>query len=325
MFLSYVGGVLLIDSNQLHSVANEHLLKSAAAPVFTFFSTGEHSEQSYRDLITVVEDLGAVVVSCSGEKKASDFLKKYSLESVDDIFLKKEEGKIYLYIAQIRNLYSTFPTEMLRELISLPESTQKKKPVGDQSNEQDNSSALCLTENTGSTPDTRATQHCLSCVWRIAVSDAERQEMETLIEVLPFVTSPQAIDISGVRRATDAVLLDTLVSRINFTNRLDWLILQHINLTAKPAAVIARSLYQAPNLRWLSLSFNPLGEGVSDLTRHLSCAPSLESLSLLDVKMTKKQVNDLTEAVRQSKISYLTSCYHVSFVIFVTICFNRLP
>ena len=101
------------------------------------------------------------------------------------------------------------------------------------------------------------------------------------------------------------MLVDTLVSRINFTNRLGRLVIHNINLTAKPAAVIARSLYQAPNLRFLSLLWNPLGEGVSDLARHLSCAPHLEILDLESVKMTKKQVNDLTEAVRQTKISKL--------------------
>ena len=318
MFMSYVGGVLLIDSDQLHSVANELMLKSAAAPEFIFFPPDKYTEQSYQDLISVVDDLSAVIVSCSGEKKASDFLKKCTLQDVNDVFLKKEDGKIYLYIAQIEARLITFPTEMLRELSSSLESTQKKKPVIDQSNEQDDSSALCLTEN--STADTQATQHCLSCVWDISVSVKERQETETLIDVLPFVTTPLRIDISGSGHRTDPVLADKLVSLINFTNRLDMLLLDHINLTAKTAAVIARSLYQAPNLSWLSLSFNPLGEGVSDL----SYAPHLETLHLLDVKMTKKQVNDLSEAVRQTKIRELFSSYHVSFVIFVTIRFNIL-
>ena len=220
IFLSYVGGVLLIDSDQLHSVANEPLLKSAAAPQFIFFSRGKLTEQSYQDLISVVEDLSAVVVCCSGEKKASDFLEKYSLQNVDDIFLKKEEGKMYLCIATIQTELSTFPTEMLQTLISSPESTQKKKkPVDDQSNEQDNSSALCLTEN--GTADTQATQHCLTHAWRINLGLIKRQEMETLIDVLPFVTSPRDIHITGNgARAADPVLADTLVSRINFTNRL---------------------------------------------------------------------------------------------------------
>ena len=323
MFLSYVGGVLLIDSDQLHSLANEHLLKSATAPEFIFFPSGLRTEQSYQDLISVLEDLSAVVVCCSGETwKASDFLKKYSLSSVE-VFLKKEEGKIYLYIAEIDSFTgSTFPTDILLKLISSPESTQKK-PVDNQSNEQDDSNALCLTEN--STDDTQAAHHCLSFVWKILVDDNEGPNIEFLIDVLPFMTSPRDVFIYGTGSTTDPGLVDTLVSRINFTNRLRWLELYKINLTAKPAAVIARSLYQAPNLGFLSLSHNPLGEGVSDLTRHLSCAPHLEYLNLYDVEMTKKQVNDLTEAVRQTKISNLWTPYHVSFVILVTTRFNSLP
>jgi len=184
MFLSYVGGVLLVDSDQLHSIANTHMLESAAASELIFVSRDRHTEQSYQDLISVLEDINAVTVSCSGEKKASDFLKNYSLHNVDDIFLKKEEGKIYLYITEMDDLAFPFPTEMLRELVSTPEFTQSKKPVDNQSNEQDDSSALCLTEN--STSDTQATQHCLSCVYRIVVPVEIRQTMETLIDVLPF-------------------------------------------------------------------------------------------------------------------------------------------
>ncbi|KAL9978638.1 hypothetical protein ACROYT_G016178 [Oculina patagonica] len=314
MFLSYVGGVLLIDSDQLHSVANEHLLKSAKVPEFIFFSNSfyndKHPEQSYHGLITVVEDVNAVVVSCSSEKKASDFLKRYPFRPVSDFFLKKEGTKMNIYMTMItKTNNSTFLTEMLKELNSSPESTQKK-PVADQSNEQDNRTALCLTDNNDSTTD--QPRHCLSCVRDIYIDDIESQEMETLVEVLPFVTSPRWIWILGKTGAPELpeTLTETLVSRFNFTNRLVFLVLHRINLTAKAAAVIARSLPQSPNLRELDLSYNPLGEGVSDLTRHLSSVPHLEYLILFDVKMTKKQVNDLTEAVRQSNISTLLSSYH---------------
>ncbi|KAL9978654.1 hypothetical protein ACROYT_G016197 [Oculina patagonica] len=314
MFLSYVGGVLLINPDQLHSVASEHLLKSVKAPQFIFFSysfyNDRHPEQSYHDLITVVEDVNAVIVSCSGEKKASDFLKRYPFRPVSAFFLKKEGTKMNIYMTEIRKEKDfPFPTEMLKELISSPESTQKKS-VGDQSNEQDNRTALCLTDNNDST--TYTPRHCLSCVRGIAINAIESQEMETLVKVLPFVTSPVSIWILGKTGAPELpeTLTETLVSRINFTNRLAVVQLDHINLTAKAAAVIARSLPQAPNLRMLYLSSNPLGEGVSDLTRHLSCVPHLEYLWLYDVKMTKKQINDLTEAVRQSNISTLVSSYH---------------
>ena len=323
MFLSYVGGVLFLAPDQLHSVANERLLKSAPAPEFIFFEYSfvkKYPEQRYRNLITVVEDLNAVVVSCSGEKKASDFLKKYPLCPADNFFLKKEE-KMNIYIGSILSDHGvTFPTGMLKELISSPESTQKKKPVREQSNEQDNRSALCLTDNNDST--TGAPRHCLSRVSLIQIYDLKSQEMETLIEVLPFVTSPAVIWIDGDACAPQ--LTENLVSRINFTHRLKELSLYRINLTAKAAAIIARSLHQAPNLRELDLSFNPLDEGVSDLTKQLSCVPHLEKLWLEGVEMTKEQVNDLTEAVRQSKISSFQSSYRVSFVIFVAICFDWL-
>ena len=67
------------------------------------------------------------------------------------------------------------------------------------------------------------------------------------------------------------------------------------------------------------MSGNPLGEGVSVLTQHLSRVPHLERLKLSDVKMTKQQVNELSAAVRQSNIPWLDTKYHVSFVIVVCI------
>ena len=327
-FLSYTKGVLFLDSDQANVAASEHLLKSSVSPEFIFFSdVKKHSEQSYRDLITVTQDVNAVVVSCSGDKKAADFLKMHSVRPLHELFLKKERT-MNLYVSKFSKLRQgypdTFPTEMLRELISSRKSTQKSG-VSDQTNEQDiNETASCSTENTDST--TGPTPHCLSCVAEIVIDNIERQEMETLVEVLPFVTSPGRIQIDGKDgEAKDAPLTETLVSRINFTDSLDRLELRKINLTARPAAVIARSLYQAPHLVELDLSDNPLGKGVSVLTRHLSCVPDLDRLYLDDVKMKKVQVKDLTAAVSQSKISNFQTNYHVSFVLLVCISFYCSP
>ena len=143
-----------------------------------------------------------------------------------------------------------------------------------------------------------------------------------LADFLPLFTDLQCINITGKPfEIIDAHLTETLVSRIIFNDRLDELILSNINLTAKPAAVIARSLHQAPGLRLLSLSENPLGKGLSVLTQHLSRVPR-ERLGLCNVKMTKQQVNDLSAAVRQSNIPHLSTCYHVSFVILICICIH---
>ena len=318
---SYTGGTMCLDHNQLNITANEHLLKSGMIPDFIFFPPNEKSSvKSYRDLITVAEDTDAVFFSCSGEKKAADLLKNFPCRSLSEFFLKRE-GKIIVYVDQIwKEGRDTFPTEMLRELIlPIAESTQVKR-FGNTLNEQDNETASCLTKNTDSI--TVPTPQSLSCVTEIDINDIESLEMKTLADCLPLSTALRSIVIIGnSSEIIDAQLTKSLVSRIIFTERLHTLVLVEINLTAKPAAAIARSLHQVPSLISLNLSVNPLGKGVSVLTQHLSRVPR-ERLGLCNVKMTKQQVNDLSAAVRQSNIPYLSTCYHVSFVILICICIH---
>ena len=320
MFPSYTGGVLSLDSNQLNITANEHLLKSAVIPDFIFFPRDKgDSEISYRDLITVAEDTNAVFFSCSGEKKAADLLKTFPRRPSKE-FLLKRESKIILYVYRIQKEGSySFPTEMLRELISsTTESTQVKR-VGDPLNEQDNETASCLTKNTDST--TGSTPNSLSCMKIIDIVGLERQEMRMLADCLPFCTCLRWIVIVGEPcEIFDAQLTETMVSRIIFTDRLSTLILNNINLKARPTAAIARSLHQAPSLHILNLSQNPLGEGVRVLARHLSCVPRLITLTLAGVKMTRQQMDDLSAALRQRTFPFLVTRYHVSFVILVCIC-----
>ena len=322
VFPSCTGGVFLyLDSNKVNITANEHLLKSGMIPDFIFFPDYENfSEKSYRDLITIAEDTNAVFLSCSGEKKAADLLKKFPRRYLGEFFLKRERKiVVYVYEIHVEKYGSTFPTEMLRELISpTAESTQVTRLV-DPLNEHGSKTASSLTQNTDSI--TGPTPQSLSCVKNICIFGTERQEMKVVADCLPLFTALEMMAIYGKPfEIIDAQLTETLVSRIIFTDRLDTLDLTNINLTAKPTAAITRSLHQAPGLRWLDLSKNPLGEGLSVLTQHLSCVPHLERLCLFDVKMTKQQVNELSAAVRQSNISWLETEYHVSFVILVCIC-----
>ena len=314
VFPSYTGGVLSLDSNQLNITANEHLLKSGMIPDFIFFPPYEESsEKSYRDLITVAEDTDAVFFSCSGVKKAADLLKKFQHRSLSEFFLKRER-KMIVYVNQIwkEKDGGTFPTEMLQELISPTAESTQVKCVGDPLNEQDNETASCLTKNTDSV--TGPTPQSLSCVTEIDIDHIERQEMKMLADCLPLFTALQWIVITGKpSEIIDAQLTETLVSHIIITDRLVSLVLININLTVEPAAAIARSLHQAPSLRFLNLSQNPLGEGVSVLTQHLIVVPYLERLCLSDVRMTKQQVNDLSVTVRKRNISRLDTEYHVSW------------
>ena len=105
VFSSYTGGVLSLDSNQLNITANEHLLKSGMIPDAIFFPSFEDSsEKSYRDLITVAEDTDAVFLSCSGEKKAADLLKKFPRRPLKEFFLKREREKPFFMFMVYGNI-----------------------------------------------------------------------------------------------------------------------------------------------------------------------------------------------------------------------------
>jgi len=70
---------------------------------------------------------------------------------------------------------------------------------------------------------------------------------------------------------------------------------------------VARALVYVPELKWLVLSYNPLGRGVSELIQHLSSVPQLIELWLSGVKMTKKEASELCTAVRGRTIGLYTN------------------
>ena len=313
LYLSCTGGILLIDSDQLHVIASEHLLKYSQPPNYVFFTDSKHPKENYSDLITVLEDVNGTLVSSSGEVEASVFLRKYNPQRVEQFFLKKENNSfIYLYFAHISKSYDhPLPIEMLQDVTRSPEFTEiEKTSVGDRPNGPDNT-AFLLSEDTERSPV--PLRHCLSLTSEIHTKYLEEQEMKTLITALPHVIFPRVMTMSvPVGKLYDALILENLLSRLNFTNRLDTLEFCRCNITAGPAAAIARSFHKAPNLRELYLSYNPLGDGLNTLMEHLHCVQQLETLRLGGVKMTREQVEDLTRAVRQSNITSLGSYYHVS-------------
>ena len=189
VFSSYTGGVLSLDCNKLNITANEHLLKSGMTPNVIVFPLPElSSEESYKNLITVAEDTDAVFISCSGEKKAADLLKKFPRCPVSGFSLERERKMIvYVRLLLKEEGVGTFPTEMLRELISPTVESTRVKRVGDPLNEQDNEIAQYLTQNTFSITD--LTPHSLSRLIEILISNIERQEMKMLDDFLPLFTA----------------------------------------------------------------------------------------------------------------------------------------
>ena len=309
-FLSSFRGVLLIEADQLNDLVKEKLVKTTVNVNYVFFTYNkEYTEQDYKNLTILSEQLNAVMVSCSGVKKASEFLSNLTWCPVGEFFLKKEENNPHLYFKQISNDRSGFLAhDIIKALISKQETTTKKTNMnGDESSEE--SSSSCCSK-----------RHGLSRVRRIKAVDVNRSEVEQLIEMMPFITAPHEIGVLGEDgEVFDAEVTESLLRSIPTTHKLEYLTLDCINVTSSPAVEFISRVFKQdlPNLKELNMSFNPLlGAGVDSLIKHLSCAPHLKTLGLYRVKMTPQQVMDLSSAIKQhGNITYLWSSYHVSFPI----------
>ena len=307
-FLSSFKGVLLINAEQLNDLVKEELVKTTVNVNYVFFTDGKkYTEQDYENLTILFEQLNAVIVSCSGEKKASEFLSNLTWLPVGEFFLKKEENNTHLYFTEITKDRSGFRAhDIIKALISKQETTTKKTNMnGDESSEK--SSSSCCSK-----------RHGLSRVWRIDAWDVNRSEVEQLIEIMPFIIAPNVIYVVGNRKVLDAELAESLLRSLPTTHKLESLTLCDIKVTSSRAVEFIDSLFKkAPNLKLLDMSSNPLlGAGVDSLIKHLSCAPHLKTLELGLVKMTPQQVMDLSSAIKQrGNITKLWSSYHVSFPI----------
>ena len=309
-FLSSFRGVLLIEADQLNDLVKEKLVKTTVNVNYVFFTDDKkYTEQDYKNLTTLSEQLKAVIVSCSGEKKASDFLSNFTWRRVCEFFLKKEENHTHLYFALIKiDRIRGIPfllSDMIKALISKQETTKKTNMNGDESSEE--SSSSCCSK-----------RHGLSRVWRIQAWYVNRSEVEQLIEMMPFITAPHEIEVWGEPGEVLDADEESLMRSIQPTHKLKSLILCRINGTSSLAVEFINSLFKkAPNLEWLEMSHNPLlGAGVDSVIQHLSCAPHLKTLDLREVKMTPQQVKNLTSTVQQhGNITGLWSSYHVCFPI----------
>ena len=308
-FLSSLGGVLVINAEQLNVIVQEKLVQTTETPNYVFFNYKTYTEQDYSNLIILTQQLNAVIVSSAGEKKASEFLSNLTWRSIHEFFLKKEENNSHLYLAKIvQDEYRgiPFPCDIIKALISKQETTKKTNMNGDESSEE--SSSSCCSK-----------RHGLSRVRRIKAWEVNRSEVELMSQMMPFITAPHEIKVWGeYSEVYDAEVTESLLRSIQVTHKLKKLTLQDI-VTSSPAVelFINNVFKKAPNLELLNMSFNPLlGAGVDSLIQHLSCAPHLKELWLGGVKMTPQQVMDLSSAIKQhGNNTGLFSEYHVSFPI----------
>ena len=292
LFLECVNGVVILQPRQVPVAAREHLLRSTSsfAPEYVFFDyLNDDTKIMDDEIFSVMCDFNTTVVTCSGEVRE---LKRYDSLRALNFFLKKGGKQMLFCLNRIhKNPFKALPTELLTELTSAPVSPPQKS-VDDLSKNQDN-----VLRQTG--------HHCLSFVGKITMTLATSEDITVVNTVLPFITRPKKIEIDG-NFLTPASCEAGLISNIHFTDRLHSLKLSDIRLTAKCATEIAKSLYQAPNLRKLDLSCNPLYSSVSDLARNLHHVPKLTELKLINVQMGETECDALASSLNNvSKLRVL--------------------
>ena len=134
-------------------------------------------------------------------------------------------------------------------------------------------------------------------------------ECQLLSTSLKYVGNLQVLDLSQNPLSHGIV---ELCKHLNCIPRLNELILYHTDMGEKEVTAVARALKDVPELRTLDLASNPLNRGVVELTKHLKSVPYLGTLELRFVRMTRKEVNDLsTAAAAFPRGLMLRTDYHV--------------
>ena len=264
-FLQCLNFVIVIDFDNFSfltsEVAEEHCLRSSSIhrPDYVFFKERdefflERSDQRDR-LFSIMSDLDTVVVTCSGDSESVD---KYYHLKPDQLFLKKVRHRSVLCLTHLQAI-PWKPTDgpkcdqLLRSLISAPYSSLQEPDHVSQNHEV--CSSLLLTEKT---------------------SD------QTLTHTLSYLRE--------IKLCYPTTELVSLLNNLHHVPRLSELELCYVGMGNQECQLLATAFNYVDKLRFLNLSGNPLGHGISELAKHLHSVPHLKKLHLCNTQMGEEEV-----------------------------------
>ena len=284
LLLKSTCGVLVIPDTMLHLLADKHVVKSKILPNHVLFNFRRRPSQKERDdMASMMDDLDALVVTASGERKASDFLRKLSnFEILTSLFLKKREGKMFLHFTQVAGIDVGTLNELTLQTPNPPPQTSHDQQHGAETTSKMN----CQTR-----------QHCFSLAKKIEIDEIEDDEIIGVVSnVVPLVDRPQEISLRSSQASFDPDKIKYLTRGMNITECLRRLRLHRMSLNYQSLTVVTSAIHQASNLQQLFLSENPLGSSVSCLAKNLQYVQQLETLELNDVLMEEEAFSDLANS-----------------------------
>ena len=285
LLLKSTCGVLVIPDTTLHLLVDNHVLKFKVLPNYALFKFRRPPSQKQRDhMASIMEDLNVVVKTASGERKASDFVRKLSrFEVLTSLFLKRHEDKVYLHFTQVAgNDVGT-----LNELtLSTP------NPPPESSNDEHHGDEITTEMNC------RTHQHCFSLAKKIEIDEIENDEfIDAISNVMPLVESPREITLLSSQKSFEPRGIERLAKGMNITECLRRLRLHKVNLNEQSLTAVTRFLHRARNLQEIFLSENPLGSGVIRLAENLKHVQQLATLDLTNVLMDEQAFSNLASSL----------------------------
>ena len=318
-FLQCVNGLLLIEYEQLPKVSSEHCLRSTNfhKPDYVFFDVAFKSERD-DEIFSVMSDLDTVFVTCSGDVIS---LNTYRHSCFNDYFIKKVEHRSVFCATVIVFV----PIELLT---SAPESSLQEPDHKLQSHDVCNT--LQLTEKTSD----QTLIHSLSYLGKIETCGISEdptselgelvillnnlhhvprlsklglhdvgmgnQECQLLATALKYVDKLRILWLSGNSLGHG---ISELAKHLHSVPHLEWLRLDDTDMGEEEVTALAHSLKNVTQLSTLDLSNNPLGDGVSELAKHLHSVPHLERLYLNATQMGEEEVTALVHSLKN--VTYL--------------------
>ena len=180
-----------------------------------------------------------------------------------DFFIKKVGHRFVCYLTRLKYL----PTGLLTSLISAPESSLQEPDHKLQNHDVCNS--LQLTEKTSD----QTLTHSLSYLRQIYI---------------PVFADP----------TSELGELVIFLNNLHHVPRLSELELVDVGMGNQKCQSLATALKYVDKLRLLRLSENPLGHGISELTKHLHCVPHLQVLHLKGTQMGEEEVIALAHSLQ---------------------------
>ena len=265
-FLQCVNGLLLIEDKQLPKVSSEHCLRSTNfhKPDYVFF-TLEYpelfdEEVMNEQLFSVSSDLDTVFVTRYGDVKS---VNRYDNQQPGNFFIKKVGHRFVCYLTGFQYL----PMGLFTSLISAPESSLQEPDHKLQNHDVCNS--LQSTEKTSDQTVTHSLSYLREIYFRYIEGDIEGPTIDLVI----------------------------LLNNLHHVPRLSTLVLSAVGMGNQECQLLATALKYVNKLRMLELSRNPLGQGISELAKHLHSVPHLKSLQLGDTQMGEKEVTALAHVL----------------------------